>query len=162
MARHHIRHHASRAAHGWKGSAASAATGVGTALALPYITSAVPQLSTFGWWAMPTALLLTGHFLKRKNPQIGGALLGIGGMSLYSAYQGSKTAHGYPSGAYADAGAPLAYNDNLRTDAAPSLNTAQAAALLNAPGAMGLVDAGAVYDAGMSEAGADEAYGLVD
>lgn len=118
---------------------------------------------------MPAAILLVGHFLKRKNPEIGGALLGIGGMSLYSAFQGSKTtstAKGYPSGAYADAGAPLSYNDNLRTDAAPSLNTAQAAALLNAPGAMGIVDAGqtmGIYaDSGYAEAGADEAYGLVD
>lgn len=162
MARHHIRHHAHRAAAGWKGSAASAATGVATSIALPYINSAVPFLSQSGWWTMPAAILLVGHFLKRKNPQIGGALLGIGGMSLYSAFQGSRTAKGYPSGAYADAGLPLAYNDNLRTDAAPSLNTAQAAALLNAPGAMGLVGTEGIYDAGMSEAGADEAYGLVD
>jgi hypothetical protein len=117
---------------------------------------------------MPAALLLVGHFLKRKNPQIGGALLGIGGMSMYSAFQGSRAtaqAHGYPSGAYADAGGPLSYNDNLRTDAAPSLNTAQAAALLNAS-AMGMVDAGqtrGLYaDAGYAEAGSDEAYGLVD
>jgi hypothetical protein len=168
MARHHrIRHHAHRAAAGWKGSLASTATGVGTAIALPYINSAVPFLSQSGWWTMPAAILLVGHFLKRKNPQIGGALLGIGGMSLYSAFQGSRsTAKGYPSGAYADAGAPLAYNDNLRTDAAPSLNTAQAAALLNASGAMGMVDAGQTMglyaDTGYAEAGADEAYGLVD
>jgi hypothetical protein len=164
MAKHHIRHHAHRAAAGWKGSLASAATGAATGVALPYVVSAVPSLQTFGWWAMPSALLLVGHFLKRKNPQIGGALLGIGGMSLYSAFQGSRTtAKGYPSGAYADAGSPLAYNDNLRTDAAPSLNTAQAAALLNAPGAMGVVspDSG-WYDAGLAEAGTDEAYGLQD
>jgi hypothetical protein len=165
---HRFRHHAGKAAHGWKGSLASAATGAATGIALPYVVSAVPQIQTYGWWAMPGALLLVGHFLKRKNPQIGGALLGIGGMSLYNAYQGSKAAqaHGYPSGAYADAGSPLSYNDNLRTDAAPSMNTAQAAALLNAPGAMGMVDAGQTMglyaDAGYAEAGADEAYGLVD
>jgi hypothetical protein len=118
---------------------------------------------------MPAAIILVGHFLKRKNPAIGGALLGIGGMSAYSAFQGSRgTAKGYPSGAYADAGAPLAYNDLLRTDAAPSMNTAQAAALLNAGqgAAMGIVDAGQTMglyaDAGYAEAGADEAYGLVD
>jgi hypothetical protein len=160
----HLRHHAGKAAHGWKGSLASAATGAATGMALPYVVSAVPQLQTTGWWAMPAALLLVGHFLKRKNPQIGGAMLGIGGMSLYSAYQGahSKGASGYPSGSYADAGSPLAYNDNLRTDAAPSLNTAQAAALLSGGTAMGVVDSGGMYDAGYAEAGADDAYGLVD
>ena len=155
--RHHARHHGGKMAAGWKGSAASVASGVGTAIALPYVASTVPFLSTVGWWAMPSALLLVGHFLKRKNPAIGGALLGIGGMSLYSAFQGSRaTAKGYPSGNYADAG-NTSYSDNLRTDAAPSLNTAQAAALLNAnPTSMGLVDAG------YAEAGADEAYGLID
>lgn len=169
MARHHFhraRHHAGRMASGWKGSLASAATGAATGVALPYVVSAVPALQTYGWWTMPAAILLTGHFLKKRNPQIGGALLGIGGMSLYSAYQGSKsgaTAKGYPSGAYADAGGPLSYNDNLRTDAAPSMNTAQAAALLNAGGAMGIyADSSGIVDAGYAEAGADEAYGLVD
>ncbi len=155
--RHHARHHGGRMAAGWKGSAASAAAGVGTGIALPYVASTVPFLQTAGWWAMPGALLLVGHFLKRKNPAIGGALLGIGGMSLYSAYQGSKaTAKGYPSSMYADAGS-TAYSDNIRTDAAPSMGTAQAAALLNAnPQTMGLVDAG------YAEAGADDAYGLID
>jgi hypothetical protein len=153
---------------GWKGSLASAATGAATGVALPYVVSAAPFLQSTGWWTMPAALLLVGHFLKRKNPQIGGALLGIGGMSLYSAFQGSRStgAKGIPSGAYADAGGPLSYNDNLRTDAAPSMNTAQAAALLNAGGAMGMVDVGQTMglyaDAGYAEAGADEAYGLVD
>jgi hypothetical protein len=48
------------------------------------------------------------------------------------------------------------------------MNTAQAAALLNAGqgAAMGIVDAGQTMglyaDAGYAEAGADEAYGLVD
>ena len=158
--RHHVRHHGSRMASGWKGTAASAAAGVGTGIALPYITSSVPMLASAGWWAMPTALILVGHFLKRRNAAIGGALLGIGGMSLYSAFQGSRaTAKGFPSGAYADAGGPLtSYSDNVRTDAAPSLGTAQAAALLNAnPQTMGLY-----ADAGMAEAAADEAYGLID
>lgn len=168
---HRARHHGGKMAAGWKGSLASAATGAATGVALPYVVSAAPFLQSTGWWTMPAALLLVGHFLKRKNPQIGGAMLGIGGMSLYSAFQGSRapataTAHGYPSGAYADAGGPLSYNDNLRTDAAPSMNTAQAAALLNAGGAMGMVDAGqtrGLYaDAGYAEAGSDEAYGLVD
>jgi hypothetical protein len=165
MARHRFHHHAA----GWKGSLASVAAGAGTGVALPYVVSAAPFLQTTGWWAMPAALALVGHFLKKKNPGVGGALLGIAGMSAYSAFQANKsattTAHGYPSGAYADAGSPLSYNDNLRTDAAPSLNTAQAAALLNAS-AMGMVDAGqtrGLYaDAGYAEAGADEAYGLVD
>jgi hypothetical protein len=163
---HHIRHHGHKAAAGWKGSLASVAAGAGTGVALPYVISAAPFLQSTGWWAMPLATILVGHFLKPKNPAIGGALLGIGGMSAYSAFQGSRAqAHGYPSGAYADAGSPLSYNDNLRTDAAPSMNTAQAAALLNAS-AMGMVDAGqtrGLYaDAGYAEAGSDEAYGLVD
>lgn len=158
--RHHARRHGGRMAAGWKGSAASAAAGVGTGIALPYVSSTIPFLQTAGWWAMPGALLLVGHFLKRKNPAIGGALLGIGGMSLYSAYQGSKTTKGYPSSTYADAGG-TAYSDNIRTDAAPSLGTAQAAALLNAnpQQTMGMVDAGYAES---GDAGGDDAYGLID
>ncbi len=164
---HRTRHHFGRAASGWKGSAASAATGIGTGLALPYVVSTLPMLQTVGWWALPGAMALVGHFLKRKNPTIGGALLGIAGLQGLSAFQASRAqAKGYPSNAYADAGGPLtSYSDNVRTDAAPSMGTAQAAALLNSGTAMGLVggDAGYSYaDAGHSDAGADDAYGLVD
>jgi hypothetical protein len=144
-----------RSTTGWKGSAGSVAAGVGTGFALPYVASAVPQLSTWGWWAMPTAMIALGHFLKKKYPTIGGALLGIGGLQAYNAYLGSRGAKGYPTDF--DAGSTN-YNDNNRTDSAPSMNTAQAAALLNASPSQVMGYAEAAF----AEAGADEAYGLVD
>lgn len=142
---HRVRHHGGRALAGGKGSLVALGTGAGTSLASSYVIGAVPFLGG-AWWAMPAALAVVGHFLKRKNPAIGGALLGIAGywgMSQYSATRPIATTKGYD-----DAGAfgGVSYNDNIGTDAAPALNTAQAAALVvpkQRAGAMGFIDAGA-------------------
>lgn len=135
----------------------SVATGAAAGVAAPYAMSNFSFLQS-AWWTMPLALIAVGHFLQRKHAAVGGALMGVGGYWGYSGFQnravGASTAKGF-----VDAGALLAYNDNLGTDAAPALGTAQAAMLIDPRArtatAMGLDqpnfvdagDAGALYDA---------------
>lgn len=145
---HRVRHHASRAGVGWKGSAMSVGAGAATGIASSYAVSAVPFLGQ-AWWTMPTAMAVVGHFLKRKYPAIGGAMLGIAGYWGYNTFQQqrSSSAKGLEGG---DAGALLNYNQTIGTAAAPLLETAQAAALVGSGGTMstsGFVDAGDVVDA---------------
>jgi hypothetical protein len=111
---------------------------------------------------MPAALGLVGHFLKRKNPAIGGALLGVAGYWGYSSMMTNRaatTAKGFIDAGWVDSGAMQpggsdagAYNDNIGTDASPAMGTAQAAMLLT-PGrnTMGYEDSGEMLN---------EAYGL--
>lgn len=159
---HRARHTASRALAGGKGSLVSVATGGGIGALSGYVLSAVPFLGQ-AWWTMPLAMAAVGHFLKRKNPTIGGALLGVSGYWGYTGFMANRNAaaaaHGFidagsygsfiDAGRYAvggsDAGAlgGVSYNDNIGTAAAPALGTAQAAMLIS-PGsnAMGFEDAG--------------------
>lgn len=144
---------------GLKGSAASVATGAATGAASLYVLSAVPFLSS-NWWTMPVALSLVGHFLKRKNPAIGDALLGIAGMTLYAAYQNRGAgAKGFiDAGALyrpgdSDAGAlgSSRYNDSVGTDASPRMGTAEAAMLYTPhpwQGSAAPAQAGEFIDAG--------------
>lgn len=155
-----------RYAAGGKGSIVSVATGGAVGLVSGYALSAVPFLGQ-AWWTMPLALAAVGHFLKRKNPTIGGALLGVGGYWAYTGFMANRatvSAKGFidagflDAGRYhpggSDAGALTAYNDGIGTDAAPGLGTAQAAMLLTParPNAMGYDDTAELM----------EAYGLQD
>jgi hypothetical protein len=160
-----------RMAQGAKGSAMSVVTGGAVGLASGYALSAVPWLGQ-AWWTMPAALALLGHFLRRKNPTVGGALLGVGGYWAYTGFMANKSAvagargfvdagfidAGYPAGRYApggsDAGAFTTYNDNIGTSASPSMGTAQAAMLMSGGAtAMGMDDTAELMN---------EAYGLSD
>jgi hypothetical protein len=148
---HRVRHHAGRAAAGWKGSAMSVGAGAATGIASSYAVQSVPFLGQ-AWWTMPAAMAVVGHFLKRKYPAVGGAMLGISGYWAYNTYMQQKaTAKGLGEGmGGSDAGALLSkYNDNIGTAAAPALETAQAAALIGGTGgaAMGFVDAADIVDA---------------
>lgn len=142
---HRVRHHASRAKVGWKGSAMSVGAGAATGIASSYAVSAVPFLGQ-AWWTMPAAMAVVGHFLKRKYPAVGGAMLGIAGYWGYNTYMQQKgSARGLEGG---DAGALVNYNQNIGTAAAPALETASAAALMGGSNsAMGFVDAGDIVDA---------------
>lgn len=156
-----------RFASGGKGSLASLATGGGVGALSGYALSAVPWLGK-AWWTMPAALALLGHFLKRKNPTIGGALLGVGGYWAYTGFMAKTTTQGFIDAGFIDAGryqpggsdagtlGGVSYNDNVGTAAAPALGTAQAAMLMGTSngGAMGM-DTGELL-------GMDEAYGLSD
>ena len=158
---HRARHHAGKALSGGKGSIFSLATGGAVGLASTYAVSAVPWLGQT-WWAMPAALGLVGHFLKRKNPAIGGALLGVAGYWGYSGMmvnRATATAKGFIDAGWVDSGALQpggsdagAYNDNIGTDASPAMGTAHAAMLLS-PGrnTMGYDDSAELLN---------EAYGL--
>ena len=156
---------------GIKGSALSLVSGAGVGFASGYALSAVPWLGQ-AWWTMPVALALVGHFLKKKNPSLGGALIGVGGYWGYTGFMANKSAAtaattakgwvdagwmgGPDAGRYAIGGSDAgAYNDNIGTDAAPALGTAQAAMLLT-PGknTMGYDDS--------AELITDDAYGLAD
>lgn len=150
---HRVRHHAGRAMQGWKGSAISVASGAAAGLAAPYVISSGPAFLQSNWYAMPAAIALVGHFLQRKNAAVGGALMGVAGYWAYSAFQAQpKAAAASPTATgFIDAGAITSYNDNIATDAAPSMGTAQAAMLYGAQ-AMGFAEAGDVVDA----------YGLQD
>jgi len=145
---HRVRHHASRAAAGWKGSAMSVGAGAATGIASNYAISAVPFLGQ-AWWTMPAAMAVVGHFLKRKYPAVAGAFLGIAGYWGYNTYMQQKSG-GAPSakglGEMTDAGALMRYNDTAATSAAPALETAQAAALMGGS-ASGMTDAGDYSDA---------------
>jgi hypothetical protein len=122
---------------------------------------------------MPIALAMVGHFLKRKNPTIGGALLGVGGYWAYTGFMANRsTAKGFIDAGFIDAGytsmsryAPggsdagilTSYNDNVGTAAAPALGTAQAAMLMTPGTAMGMQDGDVGELLNMQEA-----YGLSD
>lgn len=149
---------------GAKGSLVSVGTGGAVGFASGYALSAVPFLGQ-AWWTMPIALAVLGHFLKRKNPTVGGALLGVGGYWAYTGFMANRSAmtgaKGFidagfiDAGRYApggsDAGALTTYNDNIGTSAAPALGTAQAAMLMQGS-AMGYGDDSAEL--------MNEAYGL--
>jgi len=154
-------------AQGGKASALSLVSGAGVGLVSGYAMSAVPWLGQ-AWWTMPVALGLVGHFLKRKNPALGGALLGVGGYWGYTGWmanRASATAKGWvdagwmggsDAGRYHAGGSDAgAYNDNIGTDAAPLLGTAQAAMLLtpSRPNTMGFDESAELIS---------DAYGLSD
>jgi hypothetical protein len=135
---HRARHHLGAATKGLKGSAFSLVTGAASSTAVSYAATAIPFLAS-NWWAMPSAIALVGHFLKRRNPAIGDALLGVAGGLLYSQYMAT---HGTGAKGFIDAGAMLpgssdagaflgssSYNDNVGTSASPRLGTAEAAML---------------------------------
>src|SRR6185369_3381589 len=135
---HRTRHHMGKALAGGKGTLLSVGTGAGVGALSSYAISAAPFLGQ-NWWAMPAAIALVGHFLKRKNPAIGDALLGVAGGLLYSQYMAT---HGGGAKGFIDAGAMLpgssdagafsgssSYNDNVGTAASPRLGTAEAAML---------------------------------
>lgn len=132
----------------------SVASGAAVGVAAPYAMSNLSFLQS-NWWTMPVAMALVGHFLQRRHAAMGGALMGVAGYWGYTGFQNSR---GATAKGFVDAGA-LQYNDNIATDAAPSLGTAQAAMLVSNQ-AMGL-DQPHFVDAGDAGAGAlYDAYGL--
>lgn len=153
-------------ASGGKGSVVSLGSGAAVGLVSGYAMSALPFLGQ-AWWTMPIALGLVGHFLKKKNPALGGALLGVGGYWGYTGFmanRSSATAKGWVDAGFLDAGRYAiggsdcgAYNDSVGTDASPAMGTAQAAMLLT-PGRNAM---GYEYHDDSAELISD-AYGLAD
>jgi hypothetical protein len=157
-------------AQGAKGSLVSIGTGGAVGFASGYALSAVPFLGQ-AWWTMPIALAMIGHFLKRKNPTVGGALLGVGGYWAYTGFMANRGVMGakgfidagfIDAGRYApggsDAGAFTAYNDNVGTAASPAMGTAQAAMLYAQGGSSAM---GMIYQGDdTAEMVMNEAYGI--
>lgn len=149
---HRTRHHAGRALSGSKGSLLSVGAGAGTGALANTAIASVPFLQS-AWWAFPVALAAVGHFLKRKNPTIGGALLGVSGFLGYSSWvqhRGVPQAKGFLDAGFIDAGSlklGTSYSDNSATSASPYLDSASANALLNSNDVMGLQDSAELEDA---------------
>lgn len=152
---HRARHHAGRAMSGAKGTVIGVASGAAAAVVSGYAASAIPFLTSAGWWAMPAALALVGHFLRRKNPTIGGAIIGIAGYQAYANFVQSHAATGTKGFAeagamsYADAGALTNYIDSPGTVASlgTSAGYSPGAGMLMSKDTMGMPeDAGALYD----------------
>jgi hypothetical protein len=142
----------------------SVASGAAVGVAAPYAISNFSFLQS-NWWTMPLAMAMVGHFLQRKNAAVGGALMGVAGYWGYTGFQNSRGAATASAKGFVDAVALLNYNDNIGTDAAPRMGTAQAAMLIDprgrSPMAAGLdqpnfIDAGDTGDAGAMF----DAYGL--
>ncbi len=155
---HRVRHHAGRAAAGWKGSLMGLGAGAVVSFGTSFATSRIDFLkASQNWWATPTALAVLGHFLKNRNPALGYAILGIAGAVGVENFTKTPTnAMGFGAG-LGDAG--LLFNANQGTDASPGTNAAQnvtqgatgftvglgdtgdAGAVFGYPGAMGYDDA---------------------
>ena len=164
---HRVRHHAGKALGGAKGSLVSVGTGGAVGLVSVYAMNALPFLG-HAWWTMPVALAAVGHFLKRKNPTMGGALLGVAGYWGYTGFMTRApvaTAKGFIDAGWVDAGryqpggsdagafGGTSFNDNIGTAASPAMGTATAAMLISGrDNAMG-------YD---ESAELIEAMGIVD
>lgn len=141
---------------GGKGTVIGVAAGAAAAVVGGYAQTAIPFLGTAGWWAMPAAMALVGHFLKRKNPTLGGAIIGVAGYQAYANYVQSHaaTAHGFAdAGAfnYADAGALVdpgatRFIDSPHTVSSMGTTSGGGAGMLVNRETMGVGDAGELYD----------------
>lgn len=156
---HRARHHAGRAASGWKGSLMGLGGGAVISFGTSMATSRVDFLkASQNWWATPAILAVLGHFLKNKSPALGYALLGIAGAVGVENFTHSPT---NAAGWNAPLGGAGGYNDNQLTDASPGTNAALngAAALVGGPYGAGAVpgdysSAGMLYSDGGSPVGA--------
>lgn len=93
MARHRVRHHATRVYHaakragaGARGSAMTAGAGAAAFFAAEFANQHVKMLSSH-YLATPAALAVGGHFLKRKYPTLGAGMLGAAGWSAAANYR---------------------------------------------------------------------------
>ncbi len=153
---HRVRHHGGKMAEGWKGSLMGLGTGAAVSFGTSFATSRIDFLkASNNWWATPVALAAVGHFLKRKNPALGYAILGIAGAVGVENFTHTPTnAAGFDAG-IGDAG--LLFSENQSTDASPMTNSGMNPAL-PAPGASALM--GGDYGAGELENA--DVMGLVD
>jgi len=109
---HRVRHHAATAMRGGKGTAVAALTGAVTAFAIGKLAANVEFVRS-NWYAPPAVLIGVGHFLKRKNLNVGTAVISAGGAVGYYGYALSSQAKGADAmpigpgdaGAMQDAGA---------------------------------------------------------
>lgn len=67
-----------KAAGGIKGTIMSTGVGAATAGVAGYASERVEFLRD-KWWSLPAAVVVAGHFLKRKRRDLGNAVLGAGG-----------------------------------------------------------------------------------
>lgn len=111
------------------------------------------------WWGPGVAAGVAGHFLRKKRPSVGFAMLGAAGAMLSSGYRAQSGGGGSTAKGIDDVGALI---DGVQSSMAQLAQTAQA--LQGAVGqlqAAGL-DAGAIMGAGSEAAAYEEASGDYD
>lgn len=151
------KHHARSAGKGAKGSAIAVGVGAVAEYAGTMAVQKIEMLQKHPY-AGPIALAVAGHFGKRKNHDAGTAALGAAGFwaaMTYAAQQGAPAggqAKGWGDAGAFNAGNPdagaLQFTENASSAAAPSLETASAAAMR--PGNVsGYDDAGDMVDEAM-------------
>lgn len=101
---HRVRHHAGNAMRGGKATGISAVTGAGSAFAIGKLSEHVAFIRD-NWYAPPIALLIAGHYVKRKRPNIGASIIGAAGAIGYYSYALSHAGGALTSAKGMDAGA---------------------------------------------------------
>ena len=97
-----LRAHVANNKESYKQTGMCAASGAG-AYYLAKVASEKVNFLKDSWWATPLAMAFLGHFLTRKNPAIGHALVGVAGYMGAMAYdwksqiEKQKTASGQPA-----------------------------------------------------------------
>jgi len=79
-----------QAAKGWKMTAVEAVGGGASYYALGALQDKVEFLQSH-WYVTPGALILAGHFVKKKSPQIGAGLVFLGGFLGAQGYDQSSS-----------------------------------------------------------------------
>jgi hypothetical protein len=150
-----VRAHHSKVTAGAKGTAVSALVGTAAYFATQYAAGKVDFLAK-NWYAPPAALIVAGHFLKRRYPAIGNSLAAVGGYvgglsyATNKAIQAAQASQAKGLLGVGEAGelgvgeAGMLVTDNIGTSAAPRLE----------PGA------GMLYEQSRGAAAYDDAYDL--
>ena len=89
---HRVRHHAANAMRGGKTTAIQALVGAVTAFAIGKTAEHV-QFIRDNWYGPPALLVGVGHFVKRKHPAVGSAIVATGGAVGYYGYALSHAAN---------------------------------------------------------------------
>lgn len=127
------------ASRGGKGSAISALTGAMAYYAGNFAGDKIDFLKSHPL-ALPGAMALAGHFLKRKNHDAGTALIGAGGFAGAMAFsqmqlaQANKPTSGFDAGALINAGAYGEFEAGDLRDTSATSDTHGAGALIDASG----------------------------
>ena len=142
--RHHIVRHARGMATGAKATGISALSGAATSIVIGKIQENVSFLQS-NWYASPIVTLLAGHFIKRKMPEVGAAMIGVAGAMAvrnYAKTGGSGSAFLANAADAGDAGGGMDY-----AGAGDSGDSGDAGALVESSG---YGDAGAAPSANAS------------
>jgi hypothetical protein len=105
-AAHYVKRHHGKVTSGAKGTAVAAAVGAASYFLLQKVSENSEFVRT-KWWAPAGVAVIGGHFIKRRYPTIGNAMIAVGGYVGGLTYainnQAQATAKGYLDGGGAGA-----------------------------------------------------------